>query len=176
MEERYGAQTHRCSEQGDCLNMKWALYDFKTSKEEWFESLESVYLKKLKPFAALEVFHLKSIKSDRDEAELKRKHEANIFLSKLDSDDFVILLDEKGKKIDSMGFAKLIQGAQESGKKRVVFLIGGAFGVTDEVRKKSQRMISLSELTMNHLVAESVLLEQIYRAQTILNRIPYHNA
>jgi 23S rRNA (pseudouridine1915-N3)-methyltransferase len=55
-------------------------------------------------------------------------------------------------------------------------LIGGAFGVSDEVRQKSHRVISLSELTMNHLVAESVLLEQIYRSYTILNRIPYHNA
>ncbi|AGH96745.1 23S rRNA (pseudouridine(1915)-N(3))-methyltransferase RlmH [Pseudobdellovibrio exovorus] len=155
--------------------MKWTLYDFKTAKEPWFDEAEQVYLKKIKPFATFDVQHLKTLKTDRDEATLKKNYEAKVLLEKLSSDDFVILLDEKGKKLDSIEFSKLVNAARESGKKRGVFIIGGAFGVSEEIKKRAERSVCLSDMVMNHLVAEVVLLEQFYRAQTILNRIPYHN-
>ena len=74
-----------------------------------------------------------------------------------------------------MEFSALINSAQESGKKRGVLIVGGAFGVSEEIKKKSIKMVCLSDMTMNHLVAEIMLLEQMYRALTIINRIPYHN-
>lgn len=156
--------------------MKWTLYDFKTAKEPWYDEAEKLYLKKIKPYATFEVVHLKTLKSDRDEAEQKKNFEAKVLLEKLTSDDYVILLDEKGKKLNSIEFSSLINSVRESGKKRGVLIIGGAFGVSDEIKKRAQKMISLSDLTMNHLVAEVMILEQFYRAQTILNRIPYHNS
>ena len=155
--------------------MKWALYDFKTAKEPWFDEVESLYLKKIKHFAAFETFHLKTLKSDRSESEIKKKFEEKSLLEKISNDDFIILLDEKGKKMDSLEFSKLIQTVNESGKKRGVIVVGGAFGVSDEIKKKSNKQISLSDMTMNHLVAEAMILEQFYRALTIINRIPYHN-
>ena len=155
--------------------MKWALYDFKTAKEPWFDEAKLIYQKKIRPYAELEIIHLKTLKADRDEAELKKKFEAKILREKLSPDDFIILLDEKGKKLDSIEFSTLIGSVQQSGKKRGVFIIGGAFGVNDEIKKYSQKMICLSDMTMNHLVAEIMLLEQFYRALTIINRIPYHN-
>lgn len=155
--------------------MKWVLYDFKTAKEPWFDEAEQVYKKKIMPYAAFDVIHLKTMRADRDDAELKKNFEAKIMLEKLTADDYIILLDEKGKKINSIEFSRVITSTQESGKKRGVFIIGGAYGVMEEVKNKSNKLICLSELTMNHLVAELVLLEQFYRALTILNRIPYHN-
>lgn len=155
--------------------MKWALYDFKTAKEPWFDEAKQVYEKKIKPFGALEIFHLKTVKGDREEIELKKRFEAQVLVDKISRDDFVILLDEKGVKLNSIEFSKLISSVQESGKKRGVFIIGGAFGVTEDIKKRSQKMICLSDMTMNHLVAEIMLLEQFYRALTIINRIPYHN-
>lgn len=155
--------------------MKWVLYDFKTAKEPWFEDAEQVYLKKIKPYAALEIVHLKTLKADREESELKKNFESKALLEKLTSDDFIILLDEKGKKYNSMDFSKLIVSSQESAKKRGVFIIGGAFGVSEAIKNRSQKTICLSDMTMNHLVAEVMLLEQFYRALTIINRIPYHN-
>lgn len=155
--------------------MKWTLFDFKTAKEPWFEELSALYEKKIKPFTPFEIQHLKTIKLDRDQAEKKKQFEEKTLFEKLSSDDFIILLDEKGKKLDSIQFSEAIQKAKESGKKRGVFIIGGAFGVSEAVKKRSQLMICLSDMTMNHLIAEAVLLEQFYRAQTILNRIPYHN-
>ena len=156
--------------------MKWAIYDFKTAKEPWFDEAESLYLKKINHYVALEVIHLKTLKSDRDEADLKKKFEEKMLLEKLSSDDFVILLDEKGKKMNSIEFSKLVQSAHESGKKRGVFIIGGAFGVSEQIKKSATRQVCLSDMTMNHLVAEVMLLEQIYRALTILKNIPYHNS
>ena len=155
--------------------IRWTLYDFKTAKEPWFDEAEALYVKKVKPYAPFEVIHLKTLKSDRDEAELKRKFEEKTLSGKLTSDDYVVLLDEKGHNLDSLQFAKLIQQVNESGKKRGVFIVGGAFGVTDVIKKRAQKTICLSPMTMNHLIAEAVLLEQFYRALTIINRIPYHN-
>lgn len=157
------------------MSLKWVLYDFKTAKEPWFDEAEEVYRKKIKPYAAFDVQHLKTLKADRDEATLKKNFESKLLLEKITSDDYVILLDETGKKMDSIEFSKLITQVSESGKKRGVFIIGGAFGVNDEIKKRAQKTICLSDMVMNHLVAEVVLMEQFYRALTIINRIPYHN-
>lgn len=155
--------------------MKWSLFDFKTAREPWFDEAEQVYLKKIKPYATFEINHLKTLKADRDEATLKINFESKLLLEKLTSDDYIILLDENGKNYSSIEFSALINSVHESGKKRGVFVIGGAFGVSEQIKKKSHKMVCLSEMTMNHLVAEVMLLEQFYRALTIINRIPYHN-
>jgi len=155
--------------------MKWVLYDFKSAAENWFEAAEQTYLKKINHYTKFEITHLKTNKSDRDQAAIKIKFEEESLLAKLSNDDFVILFDEKGKKYDSIVFANLITKAQESGKKRGVFLIGGAYGISDVIKQKASVKVSLSDMTMNHLVAETVVLEQIYRGFTIINRIPYHN-
>lgn len=155
--------------------MKWSLFDFKTAREPWFDEGEKVYLKKIKPYATFEITHLKTLKADRADAALKINFESKLLLEKLTTDDYIILLDENGKKYSSVEFSALINSAQESGKKRGVLIVGGAFGVSEEVKKKSNKMVCLSEMTMNHLVAEIMLLEQMYRALTIIHRIPYHN-
>lgn len=155
--------------------MKWILYDFKTAKEPWFEQAKEIYLKKIKPFATFEIHSLKTVSRDRDESEIKKKFEEKQLIEKISKDDYIILFDENGKKLDSIQFSKLIEQAMHSGKKRGVFVIGGAYGVSENVKTLSQQKICLSNMTMNHVVAETVFLEQFYRAHTILNRIPYHN-
>jgi 23S rRNA (pseudouridine1915-N3)-methyltransferase len=155
--------------------MKWILYDFKSASETWFQEAEQTYTKKINHYAKFELAHLKTNKSDREQAALKVKFEEDSLLEKLSADDFVILFDEKGQKYDSVSFSKLLIKGQDSGKKRGVFIIGGAYGVSELVKKKANVVVTLSDLTMNHLVAETVVLEQIYRGFTIINRIPYHN-
>lgn len=155
--------------------MKAILFDFKTAKEEWFDLAVATYTKKLNPYIPFEVISLKSSKSDRDDAASKKKQESEDLLKKITSDDYVILFDEKGKDLDSIQFSKQIEAAQMSGKKRLVFIIGGAFGVSDDIKSRAQLKVSLSKMVMNHLVAETVALEQIYRSFTIIKRIPYHN-
>lgn len=155
--------------------MKAILYDFKTAKEEWFNLAVATYVKKINPFINIEIVSLKSAKTDRDEAVYKKKLESEELLKKISNDDYVILFDETGKDFDSLQFAKQTEIALSTGKKRLVFVIGGAFGVSDEVKARAQIKVSLSKMVLNHLVAEVVALEQIYRAFTIIKRIPYHN-
>jgi len=155
--------------------MKAVLFDFKTAKEEWFDLAVQTYVKKIRPFVDFEVISLKSNKTDREESELKKNFEYKELQKKLTSDDFIILFDERGKELDSIQFSQQLEKAQSSGKKRIVFIIGGAFGVHDELKLQAHLKVSLSKMVMNHLVAETVVLEQIYRAYTIQKRIPYHN-
>lgn len=155
--------------------MKIVLYHFATAKEAWAEEAQSLYQKKIGHFVKIEVLALKPKKSSRDEAQLKKAEESKFLLENLTKDDYVVLFDEKGKSFSSLEFSKKLEGAMASSKKRIVFVIGGAYGVTDEVRRRAELVVSLSTLTFNHLLAQTVALEQIYRAFTILNRLPYHN-
>ncbi len=155
--------------------MKWLLFDFKSANEPWFEHAEALYIKKINHFVKFESIHLKSNKVDREQSAIKIKFEEEKILEKLTSDDYVILFDEQGKQKDSITFSQLIEKAGQSGKKRGVLIIGGAFGTSLAVKNRADEKICLSGMTMNHLVAEVVVLEQFYRAHTLLNRIPYHN-
>lgn len=155
--------------------MKSILFDFKTAQESWFEQASQLYVKKIKHFTDFEIQSLKSPKVGRDEVTQKQNAEAAELLKKINQDDLVVLFDEKGKSYSTMEFVEVINKSEMSGKKRLVYIIGGAFGVSDEIKKMAAIKIALSGLVMNHLVAEVVALEQIYRAYTIKNRIPYHN-
>lgn len=146
-----------------------------TAKEAWADEVNELYRKKISFFTPFEVLSLKPKKSARDDADYKRSEEAALILKSLSKDDFVVLLDERGSSLDSLQFAKKIETVLGSSKKRAVFIIGGAFGVTEEVRLRADLKVSLSPMVMNHLMAQAMLLEQIYRAFTIIKKIPYHN-
>lgn len=155
--------------------MKLVLLHVATAKEQWIDLVSDLYSKKISYFCDFEIKHIKPKKNGRDQAEQKKQDESDLILDNLKNDDFVILLDEKGKNLNSIEFSKKIDFAMSSGKKRIVFIIGGAYGVTSEVQKRSQLTICLSPMTLNHLMAQAVILEQIYRAFTIIKKIPYHN-
>lgn len=156
--------------------MKFILYNFATAKEAWAEGAAILYTQKISYFNAFEIQTLKSKKSSREDAAQKKKEESELILSSLSKDDFVILFDERGKSFNSLEFSKKIESIYSSSKKRGVFIIGGAYGVNDEVRARAQLVVMLSPMVMNHLLAQTVALEQIYRAFTIIKNLPYHNA
>jgi 23S rRNA (pseudouridine1915-N3)-methyltransferase len=89
--------------------------------------------------------------------------------------DYVIALDEKGQLISSAGLADRMQKCLNGSTKRLVFLIGGAYGLTDEMRQKADSVVSLSEMTFPHQLVRLILAEQIYRACTILKGEKYHH-
>lgn len=155
--------------------MKSVLFDFRTAKEEWFTLAEQHYTKKILNFTDFSIISLKSSKYGREQSELKKNYEASELLKQIHSDDFVILFDETGKVFSSQEFSDQILKIENSDKKRIVFVVGGAYGVNDSIKSKTHLKISLSSFVLNHIVAELVVLEQIYRAHTIKNRIPYHN-
>lgn len=109
-----------------------------------------------------------------NEAALK-KAEAELVLQQLQPDDFLILLDERGKYISSPELANLLQQRANESTKRIVFLIGGAFGVDSTIQQRAQYTWSLSKLVFPHMLVRLILAEQVYRACTINRNEKYHH-
>lgn len=108
------------------------------------------------------------------EEDLKKK-EAEMLMAQIKKDDFIIALDEFGKQLDSMELAKFIQSRANESIKRIVFIIGGAFGLHSNLLSVSNYKWSLSKLTFPHQLVRLILAEQVYRACTILKNEKYHH-
>lgn len=108
------------------------------------------------------------------EMDLKKK-EGELILQWLDKDDYLVLLDERGKQFTSEELAAFLQARANESLKKIVFLIGGAFGVADTVVKRANYKWSLSHLVFPHQLVRLILAEQIYRACTILKNEKYHH-
>lgn len=102
------------------------------------------------------------------------KNESDDILNKLKPNDFVVLLDERGKMYDSPALSKALLSPLERSK-NVVIIIGGAYGVSEDVRGRADIVWSLSPLVFPHQLVRLILVEQLYRAQAIHNGFPYHN-
>lgn len=109
-----------------------------------------------------------------NEAAIK-KAEAELVLQQLQADDYLILLDERGKNISSPELANLLQQRANESTKRIVFLIGGAFGVDSTIQQRAQFTWSLSKLVFPHMLVRFMLAEQVYRACTINRNEKYHH-
>ena len=147
-----------------------------TKKESWLESAREQYCEKIGHFCTIKYLAVKSPSAAREKSEQKIAGEEQSLLKAIKPEDYVILLDEKGKVLTSPAFSKqLINLLEGGGSDRLVFLIGGAFGVSDKVRARAQLTLRLSDLVFAHTVAQLVLLEQIYRGFAIARGLPYHN-
>lgn len=104
-----------------------------------------------------------------------REQEGVIILKHCQPADYVVLLDERGAEYTSRKFASWLQGRMNSGVRRVVMVIGGAFGFSDEVRARANASLSLSKMTFSHQIVRALFMEQLYRAFTILRGEPYHH-
>ena len=104
-----------------------------------------------------------------------KKAEATVVLNQLEPGDFLVLLDEKGKMLSSPDLAELLERRATESTKRIVFLIGGAFGVDQAVRARAQVVWSLSDLVFPHMLVRLILAEQLYRASTIIRGEKYHH-
>lgn len=104
-----------------------------------------------------------------------KKQEASGILQNLHPGDFLVLLDETGKQLSAPEFAKFLQQRANESTKRVVFLIGGAFGVDESVKQRADFTWSLSRLVFPHMLVRLILAEQVYRACTILRNEKYHH-
>lgn len=104
-----------------------------------------------------------------------KKEEAKLFLNQIESNELVILLDEKGKQFTSREFSEKIDFWLGSSVKKINFLVGGAYGFSEEIYQRANEKISLSKMTFTHQMIRLFFVEQIYRAATILQGKPYHN-
>lgn len=108
------------------------------------------------------------------DAALKKK-EAEQIMQLLDKDDYLVLLDERGKQLSSEALAAFVQDRANDSTRKLVFLIGGAFGVDDSIFKRANYTWSLSQLVFPHQLVRLILAEQIYRACSILKNEKYHH-
>ena len=156
--------------------MKQVFVRVVSGKEPWVDHACDLYEKKIAPFMEFSFLPIKSKNLPREQAAQKKDVEEKLILEKIGSRDYLVLFDESGKPLDSMGFSKALSTAVESGKGRIIFLIGGAFGVGASLIKRADATIALSSMTMSHQVACVVALEQIYRGWTIRANKKYHNS
>jgi len=120
-----------------------------------------------------EIPNLRKSSSMRDE-EVKSA-EADLILSQITKDDYVVLMDERGKEIRSLDFAAFLNQRFLSGMKGLVFVIGGAYGVDARIKKRADQILSLSRMTFPHQLVRVLFTEQLYRALSILRNEPYHH-
>ncbi|MFK5957730.1 MAG: 23S rRNA (pseudouridine(1915)-N(3))-methyltransferase RlmH [Lutibacter sp.] len=140
------------------------------------QSLIETYQNRLKHYINFELEIIPDIKNVKSLSEVQQKEkEGELILKKLTTTDILILLDEKGKEFRSIEFSKYLQKKMNSGIKQLVVVIGGPYGFSEAVYKKSQGKISLSKMTFSHQMIRLFVVEQLYRAFTILKNEPYHH-
>lgn len=135
---------------------------------------EEEYLKRLRPHLPVEVVELDADKLASLPSEQQIEKEGQLLLSKVKADDFLVVLDQRGKQLDSSELASLIEDRMIAGGQSLVFAIGGALGFGEEVRRRANLILSLSRLTFTYQMTRLILAEQIYRAITIIKKLPYH--
>lgn len=149
----------------------------RSGREDWLEDFLQIYEKKISHFFPFQVKAIRSPNYPRQKSKLKLEEESQLILSLLEKEDWLIVFDEKGQvSKDSIDFSHKLSRTFELGKKKYVFVIGGAFGLSEAVKARANQSLSFSKLTFSHHTALVVAMEQLYRALTIWKGVPYHNA
>ena len=147
----------------------------KTDDKE-IKNLINYYLTRLPRHWNFEITEIPDIKNARNfTPDLLKKEEAKLFLNQIENTDLVVLLDEKGKQFTSREFAQKLDSYQNNSIKKICFLVGGAYGFSDEMYQRANEKISISKMTFTHQMIRLFFVEQIYRADQILQGKPYHN-
>lgn len=156
--------------------MKITLLTVGKTDKEWVREGLDIYVSRLKhyiPFSVVEIPELKNVSAlTRDQIKTR---EGELILKNIRPTDDVILLDERGKEYSSTELAKIIQDKLSYGNRDIVYVIGGAYGFSDQVYKRADSKLSLSRMTFSHQMVRAIFAEQIYRAFTIMKGEPYHH-
>jgi len=140
------------------------------------QALIDDYCKRLGFYIKFNFEIIPDIKNAKNLSEAQQKQkEGELILAKINATDALILLDENGKQMDSVGFSNYLQKHMNSGIKQVVFVIGGPYGFSEDVYQQAKGKISLSKMTFSHQMVRLFIIEQLYRGFTILRNEPYHH-
>lgn len=147
----------------------------KTDKD-WVKQGMDIYVSRLKhyiPFSITEIPELKNV-SALSREQIKAK-EGELILKNVKPADNLVLLDERGKEYSSVEFAKVLQDKINYEGKDIVFVIGGAYGFSEDVYRRANSKMSLSRMTFSHQMVRAIFAEQLYRSFTIIKGEPYHH-
>src|SRR6056297_361578 len=147
----------------------------KTDSAE-LQQLISIYEKRLGHYVNFSMALIPDLKKTKNLSEQQQKEkEGELIIKQLSPTDILVLLDENGKQYDSVGFSSYLQKKMNSGIKQLVFVIGGPYGFSEAIYRMASGKISLSKMTFSHQMVRLFMVEQIYRAFTILRNEPYHH-
>ena len=134
------------------------------------------YKKRIQKYQRFEILTITDTKNrGKLTQSLQKQNEGDLTLKRIKENDYLVLLDETGKQMDSLFFSNFINARRMGSYKRLIFLIGGPYGFSDSLYKRANEKISLSIMTFSHQIIRLFFLEQLYRANTILTNEPYHN-
>ncbi len=156
--------------------MKILLLQIDKTQDSYLTEGIDVYTKRLKNYCSFEITTINVPKTIRQRTQNEQKQEeAKLIMGHISQDDFLIILDEKGKEYTSVDFSAVIAQKQNASVKRLVFLIGGPFGFSEVIYKRANLKLSLSQMTFSHQMVRLFFVEQLYRAFTILKGEKYHH-
>lgn len=156
--------------------MKITLLSLGKTEERYLMEGIDLYLKRLKHYIKLEFLEIPELKNTKGLSQDQQKtKEAEPILKKLNSTDYVVLLDERGSELSSLQFADLLNKRMLASTQNLVFIIGGPYGFDNSVYQRANEKLSLSKLTFSHQMVRLFMVEQVYRAFTILKGEPYHH-
>ena len=134
------------------------------------------YLKRINRYIQFSIRCISDAKNTKNLSQQQQKNaEGQNILVAIDNSDYVVLLDEHGKEYKSIEFASLIDKKMQTVAKRLVFVVGGPYGFSEDVYKRANEKISLSKMTFPHDLIRLIFVEQLYRAFSFLNHEPYHH-
>lgn len=142
------------------------------SRTAWIRDAIDEYAGRIRHYSPLDLIDIRDEKGA--EAEEMRRRECERLEKQIPSSATLVLLDERGEQMDSPALAAFVGKQRDSGVSELIFVIGGAYGFSEEFRRRG-KLLALSRLTFTHQMVRPFLLEQIYRAFTILNNEPYHH-
>ena len=142
--------------------IKFKVYSLEKVKQKFILEAEKEYIKRISGAYSIEIFEFKNI--------------VEFDVKKIQKQEFLIVMDEKGKNLNTIDFYKYIQKKKDIGTSNFSFIIGNAFGIEDKVKKEANLLLSLSSFTMPYQLSRLILVEQIYRCMTLMENIPYHKS
>lgn len=156
--------------------MKIVLLQIDKTQDSYISEGSDIYVRRLQHYTSFEYRTIQVPKQIRMKSVAEQKsEEAKLILAELNTDDQLVLLDERGKEMSSVVFSKFIAQKQNSATKRLTFLIGGPFGFDQKIYQRANAQLSLSQMTFSHQMIRLFFLEQLYRAFSILKGEKYHH-
>lgn len=156
--------------------MQTVLWVIGKTNNNWLSQMLDDYKKRIQKYQRFEILIIPDLKNKVNFSKsVQKKKEGELVMDRLNESDHLIVLDKDGTQMDSLLFSKFISTKRMGSQKRLIFLIGGAYGIAESVYKRANEKISLSKMTFSHQMIRLFFLEQLYRANSILKNEPYHN-
>lgn len=156
--------------------MKITLICIGKTDDKFIQEGIAKYVTRLKHYISFNIIVVPDVKNVKNMSQQQQMDkESDLFLKQISNQDFVVLLDEKGKEFRSVDFSDYLSKKMVAGVTHMVFLIGGPYGFDEKMRTRANYLISLSKMTFSHQMVRLFFAEQVYRAFSIMKGEPYHH-